>query len=97
MRVDALALEIPDDLVSSALRFWDTCEDGQCYEVPRDLMRRLSDFGLVKHVGGGRYMSTDILIQLVGRMARLVQEEKRAALGILPGLFDDMDPDSMFC
>lgn len=40
-------------------RFYDTCEDGQGYDVPKDRMKSLARLGLVRTTGFSRYEITD--------------------------------------
>lgn len=40
-------------------RFYDTCEDGQGYDVPKDRMKSLARIGLVRTTGFSRYEITD--------------------------------------
>lgn len=41
------------------LRFYDTCEDGQGYDVPKDRMKSLARLGLIRTTGFSRYEITD--------------------------------------
>lgn len=41
------------------LRFYDTCEDGQGYDVPKDRMKSLARLGLIRSTGFSRYEITD--------------------------------------
>ncbi|KAA0944857.1 hypothetical protein FQ186_29130 [Pseudomonas sp. ANT_H14] len=41
------------------LRFYDTCEDGQGYDVPKDRMKSLACLGLIRPTGFSRYEITD--------------------------------------
>ena len=45
--------------IKAAHRFMETCEDGEGYDVPKQMMRRLAEIGLVRHVGGGYYEATE--------------------------------------
>lgn len=38
-----------------------TCEDGEGYDVPKPMMKRLAELGLVVHKGGGWYEGTPAL------------------------------------
>ncbi|KWU26289.1 hypothetical protein [Burkholderia cenocepacia] len=49
---------------AAALRFVSTCEDGEGYDVPKPMMMRLRELGLVKHLGGGWYEGTPALDKL---------------------------------
>lgn len=41
------------------LRFYDTCEDGQGYDVPKERMKSLARLGLIRPTGFSRYEITD--------------------------------------
>lgn len=47
-----------------ALRFCLTCDDGEGYDVPKPMMKRLAVLGLVKHKGGGWYEQTDLILEI---------------------------------
>ena len=64
-------MTLTDEERTAALRFISTCEDSEGYDVPKPMMRRLSELGLVKHLGGGWYEGTAALNTL--------QEEAEAA------------------
>lgn len=49
---------------NAALRFIETCEDGEGFDVPKPMMKRLTELGLVVHKGGGWYEGTPMLDQL---------------------------------
>ena len=48
----------------AAARFNETTEDGEGYDVPKPMMRRLAEIGLVIHKGGGWYEQTDALLEI---------------------------------
>ena len=59
-----MALQLPELTIEerkAALRFCETCEDGQGFDVPKAMMRRLAELGLVTHKGGGWYEGTAML------------------------------------
>lgn len=60
----AIALALTEDEKKAALRFCETCEDGEGYDVPKPMMERLAVLGLVVHKGGGWYEGTPALDQL---------------------------------
>lgn len=49
----------PEELTAFK-RFCETCEDGEGYDVPKEMMERLARIGLVEHVGRGEYFVTEI-------------------------------------
>ena len=40
-------------------RFTDTCDDGEGYDVPKQMMQRLAQIGVVNHTSGGIYSTTE--------------------------------------
>ncbi|HQU62310.1 MAG TPA: hypothetical protein PKY85_04125 [Nitrosomonas sp.] len=48
----------------AAARFNETTEDGEGYDVPKPMMRRLAEIGLVIHKGGGWYEQTDAMLEI---------------------------------
>ena len=60
----AVTLALTEKEKNAALRFCETCEDGEGYDVPKAMMKRLADLGLVVHKGGGWYEGTPALEQL---------------------------------
>jgi hypothetical protein len=55
---------ITEDERIAARRFIETCEDGEGFDVPKPMMKRLTELGLVVHKGGGWYEGTPLLDQL---------------------------------
>jgi hypothetical protein len=60
----AVAPVLTDEEKRAALRFCETCEDSEGYDVPKPMMKRLAELGLVVHKGGGWYEGTPALEQL---------------------------------
>lgn len=52
----------------AAARFNETCEDNEGYDVPKPMMKRLAELGLVKHKGGGWYEQTDAMLELQDKL-----------------------------
>jgi hypothetical protein len=48
----------------AALRFCDTCDDNEGYDVPRPMMKRLEALGLVIDKKFGRFEQTDTLLEI---------------------------------
>jgi hypothetical protein len=40
-------------------RFTETCDDGEGYDVPKQIMQRLAQIGVVHHTSGGVYSTTE--------------------------------------
>jgi len=40
-------------------RFTETCDDGEGYDVPKQMMQRLAQIGVVHHTSGGIYSTTE--------------------------------------
>lgn len=54
-------MNISEKEVEAALRFCETCEDGEGYDVPKHMMKRLAELGLVTYEHFGRYAGTALL------------------------------------
>lgn len=54
---------ITEEEKKAALRVCETCEDGEGYDVPKPMMKRLAELDLVVHKGGGWYEGTPALEQ----------------------------------
>ena len=48
----------------AALRFCETCDDDEGYDVPRQMMKRLETFGLVIDKKFGRFEQTELLLDV---------------------------------
>lgn len=57
-------ISLSDEERDAALRFIETCEDDESYDVPKPMMRRLAAAGLVQHLGGGYYQGLPLLDRL---------------------------------
>lgn len=51
--------ELSSDQLSALLRFCETCEDGQAYDVPKSMMKALAAIGVVQHMSAGIYSITE--------------------------------------
>lgn len=56
--------EMTEDEKEWALRFCETCDDDEGYDVPKPMMKRLAALGLVKHKGFGWHEQTDLLLEI---------------------------------
>lgn len=59
-RVIAVPVKISEQQERDILRFRDTCEDDQGYDVPKDRMKSLARLGLIRPTGFSRYEITDV-------------------------------------
>lgn len=50
------------------LRFFETTEDGQGYDVPAERMKSLASIGLIRSLGFSRYEFTDVGNSVVERL-----------------------------
>jgi hypothetical protein len=62
----AVTLALTDEEKTAALRFCETCEDGEGHDIPKPMMKRLAALGLVVHKGFGVYEGTPALNELQG-------------------------------
>lgn len=53
-----------DDEKAAALRFCETCDDGEGYDVPRQMMLKLAAHGLVIDKLFGRFEQTNLLLDI---------------------------------
>lgn len=61
----AIYVELDEDQSHALLRFDETCQDGQEYDVGRVMMKRLASIGMVRWCGGSRFEITDAGISAV--------------------------------
>jgi len=52
------------DEKKAALRFCETCDDDEGYDVPRPMMKRLESLGLVIDKKFGRFGQTELLLDV---------------------------------
>lgn len=50
---------VSDEDIKHLMRFHETTEDGEGYDVPKPIMKRLASIGLIGHSSAGRYFITD--------------------------------------
>lgn len=55
-----LGMKVDAQETRALLRFNETLEDGEGYDVPKPMMRRLAEIGLVRHFARGMYGLTEI-------------------------------------
>jgi hypothetical protein len=51
--------------LSAFNRFLETCEDGEGYDVPKSMMQRLAQIGVVRHLSRGFYEITEFGTALI--------------------------------
>ena len=61
----AVKVSMSEDQANTLLRFNETCEDGQQYDVSRRIMKSLTYVGMVRWCGGSRFEITDAGIAAV--------------------------------
>lgn len=64
MTAESKNVALTDEEMQAALRFCETCEDGEGYDVLKSMMMRLAALGLVVHKGFGVYEGTPVMDQL---------------------------------
>lgn len=67
-----LLATITHDEAKAAVRFCDTCDDDEGYDVPKSMMKRLAGLKLVEHKGGGYYQQTELLLDSREALERMV-------------------------
>jgi hypothetical protein len=69
---------ITDDEMSAFRRFSECAQDGEGHDVPKKMMKRLSEIGLLRHCSAGYYENTDFgLAVLSGRYTAPKSEQFR--------------------
>lgn len=63
--VVSVEFSMSEDQCNALLRFNETCEDGQEYDVRRSMMKSLTYVGMVRWCGGSRFEITDAGIAAV--------------------------------
>lgn len=56
----ALTIGIDEQVKRDILRLYETSEDGQGYDVPKDRMKVMARMGLIRYVGFTRYEITGV-------------------------------------
>ena len=56
--------KMTNDEKKAALRFCETCDDNEGYDVPRAMMKRLEFLGLVIDKKFGRFEQTNLLLEI---------------------------------
>lgn len=54
-----IAIDVSAALRAALKRFWETCEDGEGYDVPQEQMKSLARLGLIRSLGFSRYEFTN--------------------------------------
>lgn len=64
----ALALLNTDEL-AALRRFYETCQDGEGYDVPKAMMQRLAEIGVVRRTSGSYYETTEFGLRVLHQPA----------------------------
>lgn len=70
--LNELLATIPRDEAEAAVSFCLTCDDDEGYMVPKEMMKRLVERGLVIHKGGGYYEQTELLLDARDALEQMV-------------------------
>ena len=54
----SLEANILEEEINALIRFSETCEDGEGYDVPKGMMKSLAVIGLIRRVSGNIYETT---------------------------------------
>ena len=65
-----IAIELDDQQKKDLLRFHETTEDDQGYDVPKDRMKKLARIGLIRSLGFSRYEFTDVGDSMVEALSK---------------------------
>lgn len=63
------------DELAALMRFCETCEDSQPYDVPSSMMQRLSQIGVVRHLSRGIYSITEFGVSVIEARTAPAQPE----------------------
>ncbi|WP_350404324.1 hypothetical protein ABCR88_07690 [Pseudomonas sp. W17] len=77
----SVRLNITEQQSRDLLRFHETTEDGQGYDVPKERMKSLASVGLVRWVGGSRYEFTDAGTELRAFLAQPAEQHQGEPVG----------------
>ena len=61
---DLLINSMTEGEIHAALRFCNLCDDNEGYDIPRKMMNRLAQLGLVEYKGFGYFEQTDLLLDI---------------------------------
>lgn len=62
--VERVVMRLDSDEIAAAIRFCETCDDNEGYDIPRKMMKRLELNGLVIDKKFGRFEQTDLLVSI---------------------------------
>ena len=57
--------ELSNEEIAAAVRFHETVTDDGTYDISVEMRSKLQAKKFIKHVGGGRYMETNLLLDLI--------------------------------
>lgn len=75
--------ELSADAMTALMRFSETCEDGQGYDVPKPMMRALAAIGVVQHTSAGIYAITvfgEAVVEKAGQRAQAFMAREKESL-----------------
>jgi hypothetical protein len=75
-----MAVELTPGERAAALRFCESFQDNEGYDVPKPMMKRLAALGLVIYKGFGRYEQTEAIAELESEY----MTQQRIAAGLPP-------------
>lgn len=75
-----MTIELTPEERAAALRFCETCQDNEGYDVSKLMMKRLAVLGLVTYKSFGRYEQTAAIIELEDEHMAM----QRVAAGLSP-------------
>ena len=61
---DLLVNSMTADEIHAALRFCNLCDDNEGYDIPRKMMNRLAELGLVEYKGFGYFEQSELLLDI---------------------------------
>ncbi len=77
----SVELQMTERQECDLMRFYDTCEDSQPYDVPKDRMKSLARLGLVRSLGFSRYEFTDIGCAAIEKLRAFLDKQSCGTCG----------------
>lgn len=77
----SVELQMTERQECDLMRFYDTCEDSQPYDVPKDRMKSLARLGLVRSLGFSRYEFTDIGCAAIEKLRAFLDKQSCVTCG----------------
>jgi hypothetical protein len=71
----SVKIKLSDQQKRDMARFFETCEDSQDYDIPKDRMKSLARIGMVRSLGFSRYEFTDAGDSVIDELRAVLAQE----------------------